>query len=71
MYWMRIASIYKGKRIELTDEMYALLDYAVKYPTQNRWHDIGIGKALEAAQQLEEAGLIEIREFSNQFRLAP
>jgi hypothetical protein len=63
---------YKGIRIRLTRRAFEMLDYAAKYPTPGRWHDIGgSDEDRKAAEQLKVAGLIEVREFSNQYRLTP
>lgn len=52
----------------LDDKMFAILDWAAKHPT--RWHSIGPDKDWQhAAQLLAERGVIEIREYSNQYRL--
>jgi hypothetical protein len=61
---------YKGRRIELTDEMAEALEYALQRP--KAWHSIGwTTEHKEAAKRLSAEGLVEIRDFSNQYRLTP
>ncbi len=61
---------YKGRRIRLTKRMLEALQYALKYP--KIWHNIGTDKAsLEAVKRLEAAGLVEVLEYSNQYRVKP
>ena len=63
---------YKGRRIRLSQQMFEILDYATKYPKPNRWHDIGRDEASrKAVERLAAEGLVEIAEYSNQYRLTP
>jgi hypothetical protein len=46
------------------------LEYALKSP--NRWHPIGIDKEdKDTVKRLEKAGLVEIREYSNHYKINP
>lgn len=50
--------------------MLEALQYALKYPKV--YHDIGTDKASrEAVKRLETAGLVEVLEYSNQYRAKP
>ena len=61
---------YHGKKIPLTDEMFGYLEYAMKYPS--RWHNIGLDQnGIDAVKRLEKIGLVEIRDYSNHYRLNP
>lgn len=63
---------YKGRQIRLTQEMIEILDYATKYPKPRSWHNIGKDDASKKAiKRLQAAGLVEIAEHSNQYRLTP
>jgi hypothetical protein len=49
---------------DLTAQTVHHLEYALKLP--NRWHEIGIDKeGKDAVKRLEKAGLVEIRDYSN------
>jgi hypothetical protein len=59
----------KAERL-VTEQMLALLEWAAENPT--RWHDIGKDPAtVRAAELLAKRGVIEIREYSNQYKLKP
>jgi hypothetical protein len=61
---------YHGKKIRLNDEMLGYLQYALKSP--NRWHNIGLDKeGIAAVKRLAKIGLVEIREYSNHYRINP
>ena len=63
---------YKGRRIGLTERMFEILDYATKYPKAGSWHNIGHDHASrEAIERLRAEGLVEVAEYSNQYRLTP
>jgi hypothetical protein len=63
---------YKGSQIRLTERMIEILDYATKYPKPASWHNIGRHEASrKAIERLEAAGLVEVAEHSNQYRLTP
>jgi hypothetical protein len=63
---------YQGRRIRLTQRMVEILDYATKYPKPNSWHNIGHDDASKkAVERLRAAGLVEVAEHSNQYRLTP
>jgi hypothetical protein len=52
--------------------MVDILDYATKYAKPRSWHDIGRDEASrKAIERLQAAGLVEIAEHSNQYRLTP
>lgn len=52
--------------------MIEILDYATRYPTPQSWHNIGHDEASrKAVKRLESAGLVEIAEHSQQYRLTP
>jgi hypothetical protein len=66
------AAVKKLSRSEkdLNQEMLLLLEHAAKYP--GRWHEIGSDKGDKlAAEVLEERGLIEIKESTQQYQLVP
>jgi hypothetical protein len=64
--------IYKGRRIRFTQRMVEILDYATKYPKPASWLSIGRDEASrKAIERLEAAGIVEIAEHSNQYRLTP
>lgn len=55
---------HKGKQVELTQRMFDMLEWAVKYPRADAWHAIGKDdEDAEAARSLAEVGLIELRAF--------
>ena len=59
----------KAERL-VNEQMLALLEWAADHPT--RWHDIGPEEASKrAAELLAKRGVIEIREYSNQYKLKP
>ena len=61
---------YHGKKIRLNEEMLGYLQYALKSP--NRWHEIGKDEeGIDAVKRLEKIGLVEIREYSNQYKINP
>jgi hypothetical protein len=50
--------------------MLSILQYALKYP--RLWHDIGQDKtSRDAIKRLEAAGLVEVKDYSNQYRIRP
>jgi hypothetical protein len=52
--------------------MIEILDYATKYPKPKSWHNIGRDEASrKAVECLEAAGLVEVAEHSQQYRLTP
>jgi hypothetical protein len=62
--------LYSGKKIKLDDRMLSILQYALDYP--NTWHNMGTDKAsIATTNRLEKAGLVEIRDFSHQYRVKP
>jgi hypothetical protein len=62
--------VYHGKKLRLTNEMFGYLEYAMKSP--NRWHNIGLDQeGIDAVKRLEKIGLVEIRGYSNHYRLNP
>jgi hypothetical protein len=64
--------IYKGRRIRLSQRMFEILEYATKYPKPESWHNIGRDEASrKAIERLRAAGLVEVAEQSNQYRLIP
>lgn len=57
----------KAERL-VNEQMLALLEWAAENPT--RWHDIGPEESSKrAAELLAKRGVIEIREYSNQYKL--
>jgi hypothetical protein len=63
---------YKGRQIRLTPRMIEILDYATRYAKPRSWHNIGRDEASrKAIERLADAGLVEIAEHSNQYRLTP
>jgi hypothetical protein len=63
---------YKGRQIRLTPRMTEILEYATRYPKPRSWHNIGHDEASKKAiERLRAAGLVEIAEHSNQYRLTP
>lgn len=59
----------KAERL-VNEQMLALLEWASDHP--KRWHDIGREESSKrAAELLAKRGIIEIREYSNQYRLKP
>jgi hypothetical protein len=63
---------YKGRRIRLTPRMVEILDYATRYPKPGTWHNIGRDEASrKAIERLKTADLVEVAEYSNQYRLTP
>lgn len=61
---------YKGRQIHLTEPMLEALQYALKYP--KRWHTIAQDASSRAAvERLEAEGLVEVRDYSNQFCVTP
>jgi hypothetical protein len=63
---------YKGRRIRLSQQMFEILDYATKYPKPASWHNIGRDDASrQAIERLKTAGLVEVAEHSQQYRLTP
>jgi ribosomal protein L19E len=61
---------YQDRRIRLGKHMAAALKFALHYPEQ--WHDIGHDRAMrDAVKRLKAAGLIEVRDYSNQYRVKP
>jgi hypothetical protein len=61
---------YQGRRIRLGKHMEAALKFALHYPKQ--WHAIGPDKAMRAAiKRLEAADLVEVLEYSDQYRVKP
>jgi hypothetical protein len=63
---------YKGRRTRLTPRMVEILDYATKYLKPKSWHDIGRDEASRTAiARLEAAGLVEVAEHYQQYRLTP
>jgi hypothetical protein len=52
--------------------MIEILDYATRYPKPSSWHNIGHDDASKkAVERLRAAGLVEVAEHSNQYRLTP
>jgi hypothetical protein len=63
---------YKGRQIRLSQRMVEILDYATRYPKPSSWHNIGRDEASrKAIERLEAAGLVEVAEHSQQYRLTP
>jgi hypothetical protein len=63
---------YKGRKIRLTPRMIEILEYATRYPQPRSWHNIGRDEASgKAIARLEAAGLVEVAEHSQQYRLTP
>jgi hypothetical protein len=61
---------YQGRRIRLGKHMAAALKFALHYPGQ--WHSIGQDRAMrDAINRLKAADLIEIRDYSDQYRVKP
>jgi hypothetical protein len=61
---------YHGRRIRLTEAMLEALQYVLKHP--KAWHNIGADAASrEAVERLQTEGLVEVLEYSNQFRVKP
>jgi hypothetical protein len=61
---------YHGKKIRLTENMLGYLQHALKLP--NRWHEIGQDiEGKDAVKRLEKAGLVEIRDYSNHYKVRP
>jgi hypothetical protein len=60
---------YHGRKIRLDDVMMGALQWALK--NAGRWQDIGKEKSRAGAiKRLEAAGLVEILEYSNQYRVS-
>jgi hypothetical protein len=64
-----VRKLTKAERL-VNEQMLALLEWASDHPT--RWHDIGPEESSKrAAELLAKRGVIEIREYSNQYKLKP
>jgi hypothetical protein len=60
----------QGRRIRLGKHMAAALRFALHYPEQ--WRAIGQDRAMRyAIKRLKAAGLIEVRDYSDQYRVKP
>jgi hypothetical protein len=64
-----VRKLTKAERL-VNEQMLALLEWASDHP--KRWHDIGPEESSKrAAELLAKRGVIEIREYSNQYKLKP
>jgi hypothetical protein len=60
---------YHGRKIRLDDDMLRTLQWALKHV--GRWQDIGREKSWQrTVKRLEAAGLVEIFEATNQYRVS-
>jgi hypothetical protein len=64
-----VRKLTKAERL-VNEQMLALLEWASDHP--KRWHDIGPEESSKrAAELLAKRGVIEIRGYSNQYKLKP
>jgi hypothetical protein len=65
-----VTLLYRGTKIRMHDRMASILQYALDYPKM--WRKIGTDEAsIAAVKKLEAAGLMKIKDYSNQYRVKP
>lgn len=66
---VHVKKLSKSERL-VAEQMLAIVEWASEHP--KRWHDIGkLPETRKAAELLAKRGVIEIRDYSNQYRLKP